>query len=75
MSDAALVAIILVVGMFGLMAIGVSVSVSIGLPSAICLVILMGHDSGIFTSAQKIYTVSTRSRCWRSPCSCWLGRS
>lgn len=55
MSEAALVALILVVGMFGLMAIGVSVSISIGLPSAICLVILMGHDSGIFTSAQKIY--------------------
>ncbi|WP_341730065.1 TRAP transporter large permease [Brooklawnia sp.] len=55
MSDAALVALILVVGMFALMAIGVSVSVSIGLPSAICLVILMGPDSGIFTSAQKIY--------------------
>lgn len=55
MNEAALVALILVVGMFGLMAIGVSVSISIGLPSAICLVILMGHDSGIFTSAQKIY--------------------
>ena len=55
MNEAGLVAIILVVGMFGLMAIGVSVSVSIGLPSAVCLVILMGHDSGIFTSAQKIY--------------------
>ena len=55
MNEAALVALILVVGMFALMAIGVSVSISIGLPSAICLVILMGHDSGIFTSAQKIY--------------------
>lgn len=55
MGDAALVSLILVVGMFGLMAIGVSVSVSIGLPSSICLVLLMGHDSGIFTSAQKIY--------------------
>lgn len=55
MNEAGLVALILVVGMFALMAIGVSVSVSIGLPSAICLVMLMGHDSGIFTSAQKIY--------------------
>ncbi|MGI5951294.1 MAG: TRAP transporter large permease [Brooklawnia sp.] len=55
MSDAALVGLILVVGMFGLMAIGVSVSVSIGLPSSISMVLLMGHDSGIFTSAQKIY--------------------
>lgn len=55
MSDAGLVALILVVGMFALMIIGVSVSVSIGLPSAICMCILMGHESGIFTSAQKIY--------------------
>lgn len=55
MNEAALVSLILVIGMFGLMAIGVSVSVSIGLPSAISLVLLMGHDSGIFTSAQKIY--------------------
>lgn len=55
MSEPALVALILVVGMFGLMAIGVSVSVSIGLPSAVCLVILLGGDSGISTSAQKIY--------------------
>ena len=39
MNEAGLVAIILVVGMFGLMAIGVSVSISIGLPSAVCLVI------------------------------------
>lgn len=55
MSEAAIVGLILIVGMFGLMAIGVSVSVSIGLPSAICLAILMGPESGIFTSAQKIY--------------------
>ena len=73
MSEAALVALILVVGMFGLMAIGVSVSISIGLPSAICLVILMGHDSGIFTSASGRLTSrvlggrspsSPRARCF-----------
>lgn len=55
MSDAALVGAILVIGMFGLMAIGVSVSVSIGLPSAIAMVLLMGPERGLFTSAQKIF--------------------
>lgn len=55
MSDALLVSMIMVIGMFGLMAIGVSVSVSIGLPSAVCLVILQGNEQGIYTSAQKIY--------------------
>ena len=38
-----------------LMAIGVSVSISIGLPSAVCAVILMGMERGVFTSAQKIF--------------------
>ncbi len=52
---ALVVGLILVFGMFALMAIGVSVSVSIGLPSAICMVIVMGADRGIFTAAQKIY--------------------
>ena len=55
MSDALLVGIILIGGMFGLMALGVSVSVSIGLPSAICAVILMGTERGVFTSAQRIF--------------------
>lgn len=55
MSEPLLVGIILVVGMFGLMAIGVSVSVAIGLPSAICAVILMGTERGLLSAAQKIY--------------------
>ncbi|MFP5417305.1 MAG: TRAP transporter large permease [Actinomycetes bacterium] len=55
MSEPLLVGIILIGGMFGLMAIGVSVSVSIGLPSAICAVILMGSERGLLTAAQKIY--------------------
>ncbi len=55
MQDAAVVAIILLVGLFGLMALGVSVSVAIGLPSAIALLFLMGPDQGIFTAAQKIF--------------------
>jgi tripartite ATP-independent transporter DctM subunit len=55
MQDASIVAIILLGGMFGLMALGVSVSVAIGLPSAIALLFLMGPDQGVFTSAQKIF--------------------
>lgn len=55
MNDPLLVSIILVGGMFLLMAIGVSVSVSIGLPSAICAIMLMGADRGLYASAQKIY--------------------
>ncbi len=55
MNQALLVGLILIVGMFALMAVGVSVSISIGLPAAICAVILMGHDRGIVTAAQKIY--------------------
>ena len=55
MNQALMVGMILIIGMFGLMAIGVSVSISIGLPSAICAVILMGMERGVFTSAQKIF--------------------
>ena len=55
MNDAFLVTSILIIGMFGLMAIGVSVSVAIGLPAAISLVILQSPEQGAFTSAQKIF--------------------
>ncbi len=55
MNQALMVGLILIIGMFGLMAIGVSVSISIGLPSAVCAVILMGMERGVFTSAQKIF--------------------
>ncbi|OYN89364.1 TRAP transporter large permease [Parenemella sanctibonifatiensis] len=53
---ALLVGTIMIVGMFALMAIGVSVSVAIGLPSAISMMILMGPRLGIDDSAQQIYT-------------------
>lgn len=55
MNDAFLVTGILIIGMFGLMAIGVSVSVAIGLPAAISLVILQSPEQGAFTAAQKIF--------------------
>lgn len=56
MNDAMMVGLILIVGMFGLMAIGVSVSVSIGLPAAFAMVLLMGAERGVSTAAQKVYT-------------------
>jgi len=56
MSDPLLVGLILVIGMFGLMAIGVPVSIAIGLPSAVCAIILMGDDRGAYTAAQQIYS-------------------
>jgi tripartite ATP-independent transporter DctM subunit len=56
MSEALLVTIILIGGMFMLMAIGVSVAVSIGLPSAISLVLIMPDaERGLYASAQKIF--------------------
>lgn len=55
MSDALIVGLIIVVGMFALMAIGVPVSISLGLPSAIALVFLQGNSRGIFTSAQQTF--------------------
>lgn len=55
MNDAFLVTGILIIGMFALMAIGVSVSVAIGLPAAISLVILQSPEQGAFTAAQKIF--------------------
>jgi tripartite ATP-independent transporter DctM subunit len=55
-SEALLVTIILIGGMFALMAIGVSVAVSIGLPSAFALVLIMPDaQRGLYTSAQKIF--------------------
>lgn len=55
MDEALLVGGILIIGMFVLMALGVSVSVSIGLPSAISMILLMGFEDGLETSAQKVY--------------------
>ena len=56
MSEALLGTIILIGGMFGLMAIGVSVAVSIGLPSAVALVLIMPDaERGLYASAQKIF--------------------
>jgi tripartite ATP-independent transporter DctM subunit len=56
LDEAVLVTIILIGGMFALMAIGVSVAVSIGLPSAFALVLIMPDaERGLYTAAQKIF--------------------
>ena len=56
MSEALTVSLILLIGMFALMAIGVSVAVSIGFPAAISLIMMLGWNNGVATSAQKIIT-------------------
>lgn len=56
MNEPLLVTVILIGGMILLMALGVSVSVSIGLPSAVCLLLMQGNERAIYTSAQKIFS-------------------
>lgn len=55
MSDVALVSIILLGGMVVLMALGAPISISIGLPSAISMVVVLGFENGIATSAQRMF--------------------
>lgn len=55
MNAALTVGLVLILGMFVLMSLGVSVSISIGLPSVIALVILIGAERGVVTAAAKIY--------------------
>ncbi|MGI5952250.1 MAG: TRAP transporter large permease [Brooklawnia sp.] len=53
MTDVALVSTILIGGMVLLMLTGVSVSISIALPSAICMVLILGSLNGLQFSAQR----------------------
>lgn len=55
MTDVALVTAVLFGGMAVLMAIGAPVSISIGLPSAVSLVLVMGLEDGASTSAQRMF--------------------
>lgn len=55
MSEVALVSIILLGGMVALMAIGAPISISIGLPSAISMVVVLGLENGALTSAQRMF--------------------
>lgn len=55
MTDAAMIGLVLLGGMIILLAIGAPVSISIALPSAICMVLVLGWDNGILTSAQRMF--------------------
>lgn len=55
MSEVALVSCILLGGMVVLMAIGAPISISIGLPSAISMILVLGLENGALTSAQRMF--------------------
>ena len=55
MSDVALVSLILVGGMVFLLVIGAPISISIALPSAISMVVVLGIENGALTSAQRMF--------------------
>lgn len=55
MSDVALVSTILIGGMVILLAIGAPVSISIALPSAVSMIIVLGAENGALTSAQRMF--------------------
>lgn len=55
MSDVGLVSLILLGGMVVLMAIGAPISISIGLPSAISMILVLGLENGAQTSAQRMF--------------------
>ncbi|WP_309067489.1 TRAP transporter large permease [Microbacterium sp.] len=55
MIDPALIGAILIGGLIVLLAIGAPVSISIGLPSAICLLLVAGFDNGAMTSVQQMF--------------------
>jgi len=54
-SEVALVSCILLGGMVVLMAIGAPISISIGLPSAISMILVLGLENGALTSAQRLF--------------------
>jgi len=54
-SEVALVSYILLGGMVVLMAIGAPISISIGLPSAISMILVLGLENGALTSAQRMF--------------------
>jgi tripartite ATP-independent transporter DctM subunit len=54
-TDAATIGFVLLGGMALLLAIGAPVSISIALPSAVCMVLVLGWDNGILTSAQRMF--------------------
>ena len=55
MTDPIVLSSILIGGMVILLAIGVPVSISIGLPSAVCMLLLAGFENGAMTSVQQMF--------------------
>ncbi|MGW6132405.1 TRAP transporter large permease [Cellulomonas sp. NPDC055163] len=55
MTDVGLVALVLVGGMVVLMLIGAPISISIGLPSAVSMILVLGLENGASTSAQRMF--------------------
>ncbi|TFD55624.1 TRAP transporter large permease [Cryobacterium sp. Hh7] len=55
MSDALIVSIILIGGMVLLLTIGAPISISVGLPSAISTIYVLGFENGAIASAQRLF--------------------
>ncbi|MBS3180092.1 MULTISPECIES: TRAP transporter large permease [unclassified Pseudoclavibacter] len=55
MIEPGLIALILVGGLVLLLALGAPISISIGLPSALCMLLILGFDNGAITSAQQMF--------------------
>jgi len=55
MNDATLVSLILIGGMVLLLAIGAPISISVALPSAISMVMVLGFENGALASAQRMF--------------------
>lgn len=55
MNDVALVSAVMLGGMVVLMIIGAPISISIGLPSAISMILILGLENGATTSAQRMF--------------------
>jgi tripartite ATP-independent transporter DctM subunit len=55
-TDVALVSAVMLGGMVVLMVIGAPISISIGLPSAISMILVLGLENGATTSAQRMFT-------------------
>jgi tripartite ATP-independent transporter DctM subunit len=55
MIDPGLISAILIGGLVILLAIGAPVSISIALPSAICMMLIINFDNGAITSAQQMF--------------------
>ncbi|MGO1768378.1 MAG: TRAP transporter large permease [Microbacterium sp.] len=55
MIDPGLISLILIGGLVVLLAVGAPVSISIALPSALCMLLIVGFDNGAITSAQQMF--------------------